>query len=151
MFAPEYRTVQTLCRVPLATIHLIVSARLGSTRVKGNAQPAVFNRQIAMHLAKHVGGWSTTAIGKFYNGRHHSTVLWVLKRVERLRVTDPKIDGLVFSLIQELRSRPVEPERDDRLRASRVTQRQLLPIGLVDESLDALAERIAERQKSRGV
>jgi chromosomal replication initiation ATPase DnaA len=54
--------------VPLATIDAIVSARLGTTRVKGNAQPAVFNRQIAMYLAKHVGGWSTIAIGKFLSG-----------------------------------------------------------------------------------
>jgi hypothetical protein len=46
-----------------------LSARLGTTRVKGNAQPAVFNRQIAMYLAEYVGGWSRTAIGKFHNGR----------------------------------------------------------------------------------
>src|SRR5260370_11450064 len=61
-------------RIPMAIIDKVVSARLGQTRVQGNAQPAVFNRQIAMYLAKHVGGWSTTRIGRFYNGRDHSTV-----------------------------------------------------------------------------
>ena len=50
-------------RIPLATIDKVVAARLGQTRVNGNAQPAVFNRHIAMYLAKHVGGWSTTRIG----------------------------------------------------------------------------------------
>jgi hypothetical protein len=36
---------------------------------------ALFNRQVAMCLAKHVAGWSTTCIGRFYNGRDHSTVI----------------------------------------------------------------------------
>lgn len=72
MFTPDAPSFQTLSRVPLTTIDAIVSARLGTTRVKGNGQSAVFNRLVAMYLAKHVGGWSTTAIGKFYNGRHHS-------------------------------------------------------------------------------
>jgi hypothetical protein len=76
MFTSDITAFHTLPRVPLATIDAIASARLGTTRVKGNAKPAVFNRQIAMYLAKHVGGCSTTAIGKFYNGRHHTTVLW---------------------------------------------------------------------------
>jgi len=83
---------EILSRVPLATIDAIVSGRLGTTRVKGNAQPAVFNRQIAMYLAKRVGGWSLPAIGKFYNGRHRSTVLWALKRVESLRAADSRVD-----------------------------------------------------------
>ena len=85
MLTPNAHPFQTLSRVPLTTIDAIVSARLGTTRVKGNAQPSVFNRQIAMYSAKHVGGWSTTAIGKFYNGRHHTTVLWALQRIDCLR------------------------------------------------------------------
>jgi hypothetical protein len=54
---------QLVSRVPLTTIDASVSDRLGTTRVNGNTQPAVFNRQVAMYLAKHVGGWSTTRIG----------------------------------------------------------------------------------------
>ena len=50
MFAPE--GAQACRRIPLAVIDQVVSARLGQTRVEGNAQPAVFNRQIAMYLAK---------------------------------------------------------------------------------------------------
>ena len=148
-FAPEFQPLQTLVRVPLATIDRIVSDRLGTTRVQGNAQPAVFNRQIAMYLAKHVGGWSTTRIGKFYNGRPHTTVLWALKRIERLRATDPRIDGLLSSLIEGVRS--VKRERNHKLSVCKVAERQLLPSGLDDQSLDELADRIAERLKSRGV
>jgi chromosomal replication initiation ATPase DnaA len=60
-------------RVPLLEIDAIVAARLGPGRVAGNAQPAAFSRHIAMYMASQVG-WSTTQIGKFYNGRDHSTV-----------------------------------------------------------------------------
>jgi hypothetical protein len=42
----------TALRVSLTDINAIVAAQLGSGRVKGNAQPAVFSRQIAMYLAK---------------------------------------------------------------------------------------------------
>jgi hypothetical protein len=32
--------------------------------------------------AKHVGEWSTTRIGRFYNGRDHSNVCHAVKRIE---------------------------------------------------------------------
>jgi chromosomal replication initiator protein len=79
-------------RCSLDEIDNAVSERLGPTRVSGNAQPACFNRQIAMYLARHVGEWSTTAIGGFYNGRDHSTVCHSIQRVEALRKTNPEVD-----------------------------------------------------------
>jgi hypothetical protein len=145
---PDVIPMQALSRVPLATIDSIVSARLGSARVKGNAQPAVFNRQIAMYLAKQVCGWSTTAIGKFYNGRHHTTVLWALKRIGCLRAIDSRIDGL-SSLAEEIRSR--ERERDHGHRLCTSVERKLFPFRFDDEALDALADRVAERLHSRGI
>src|SRR4051795_11609183 len=85
-------------RVSLARTDAVVSARLGPTRVPGNAQPACFNRQIAMYLARHVGRLSTTAIGRFYNGRDHSTVCHGIQRIEGLRESDPEIDVLLTCL-----------------------------------------------------
>lgn len=72
-------------RLSLEAIDAVVSARLGPTRIQGNAQPACFNRQVAMYLAKHVAGWSTTYIGRFYNGRDHSTVVYGIQRMQALR------------------------------------------------------------------
>lgn len=89
-------------RLSLATIDTIVSARLGPTRVPGNEQPACFNRQIAMYLARHVGGWSTTQIGRFYSGRDHSTVCHGIQRIESLRESDPEVDTLLTQLKQQL-------------------------------------------------
>ena len=64
MPAPSQPMKQTARRIPLSAIDAAVAARLGPGRVCGNAQPAVFSRQVAMYLAKHVGGWSTTRIGQ---------------------------------------------------------------------------------------
>jgi hypothetical protein len=89
-------------RLSLAEIDAVVSARLGPTRTQGNEQPACFNRQVAMYLAKHVGGWSTTLIGRFYNGRDHSTVCHGIQRIEALRESDPNVDALLTELKQQL-------------------------------------------------
>jgi hypothetical protein len=151
MFTRDVHLFRTLTRVPLTTIDEIVSARLGITRVKGNAQPAVFNRQIAMYLAKHVGGWSTTAIGKFYNGRHHTTVLWALQRVGCLRARDSRIEGLLFSLTQEIQARHPQVQPECGPKVSDVTKRQLIPFELDNDFLELLTDKIADRLKSRGV
>jgi len=150
MFTSDITAFHTLPRVPLATIDAIVSARLGTTRVKGNAKPAVFNRQIAMYLAKHVGGWSTTAIGKFYNGRHHTTVLWALRRIGSLRAEHPSIEAILVSLTQEIQCRHLQRQRECMPGLSGVTERQLLSTGLDDQFLELLTDQIVHRLKSRG-
>ena len=58
-----------------------------------------------MYLAKNVGGWSTTKIGRFYNGRHHTTVLHAIEKIERLRQTDESVDALIEVLTAELSPR----------------------------------------------
>ena len=52
----------------------------------------------AMYLAARVGRWSTTVIGRFYNGRDHSTVCHGIQRIEALREADPDFDVLLSEL-----------------------------------------------------
>jgi hypothetical protein len=91
-------------RGSLAEIDAAVSARLGPTRGLGNSQPACFNRQVGMCLARYVGRWSTTVIGRFYNGHDHSAVCYGIQRVEALRHSDPPVDPLITDLKHELRA-----------------------------------------------
>ncbi|MCU1326198.1 MAG: Chromosomal replication initiator, DnaA C-terminal domain [Bryobacterales bacterium] len=86
--------------VTLRHIETIVSTWAG--RVPGNRQSECFSRQVSMYLAKHVGGWSTPQIGRFYNGRHHTTVLYAIRKTERLREADECIAALVDELIGAL-------------------------------------------------
>ena len=91
-------------RPSLEQIDSTVSSQLGPGRVAGNEQGPCFSRHIAMYLAKHVGGWSLVKIGRFYNGRHHTTVLHAIAKIERLRKTDEAFDSLIDVLIATLTS-----------------------------------------------
>src|SRR5215831_12655773 len=95
-------------RVSLARIEQVVSAHLGPGRVPGNAQGPCFSRQVSMCLAKHVGRWSLPQIGRFYNGRHHTTVIHAIAKIENLRKIDESVDALIEVLSDELASGPQE-------------------------------------------
>ena len=90
-------------RLSLEQIDSTVSSQLGPGRVTGNEQGPCFSRQISMYLAKHVGGWSMVKIGRFYNGRHHTTVLHAIQKVQRLRCEDDSVDALIEVLTAALR------------------------------------------------
>jgi hypothetical protein len=64
-----------------------------------------------MYLARHVGTWSTPEIGGFYNGRHHTTVLYAMRRMERLRNDDPALAALIEKLVGILTPRVGEGVR----------------------------------------
>ena len=61
-----------------------------------------------MYLAKHLGRWSLSQIGKFYNGRHHTTVLHAITKIEMLRKADETVDALIEVLAGELAAGPAE-------------------------------------------
>ena len=125
----------------------MVSARLGPTRVQGNAQPACFNRQVAMYLAKHVAGWSTTCIGRFYNGRDHSTVIHGIQRIQALRDSDPDVDALLSELTDQLiLSRE---EGDETKSAETLKDRRNACCSSVDDLAEAIAELVWLRIEER--
>jgi hypothetical protein len=134
-------------RIALARIDAVVSARLGPARVRGNAQPAAFHRQIAMYLAHRVGGWSTTRIGRFYNGRDHSTVCHAIKRIQALRDANAEVEGLMSSLIQELTT-DQGPEVSPASTTAKADLCRARDRTWTNEMLDDLAERIASRLRS---
>ena len=133
-------------RISLAQIDAIVSARLGPTRVPGNAQPACFNRQVAMYMARHVGRWSTSAIGHFYNGRDHSTVCHSIHRIEALRESNAEIDGLLADLrYQILENEPAEQELDYQDRSIRTSYSG----ARLEQLADLIAERVCTHLEKR--
>ncbi|MCU1330611.1 MAG: Chromosomal replication initiator, DnaA C-terminal domain [Bryobacterales bacterium] len=135
------RTNQRIWPVTLRHIETAVSTYLGPGRVPGNRQSECFSRQVAMYLAKHVGGWSTPQIGRFYNGRHHTTVLHAVRKMEMLRESDESIAALVDELIQALTPGVpyIRPEPGDRVgRAS-----------VMDVVASLMIERLASESLAR--
>lgn len=124
-------------RLSLETIDSAVSARLGPTRIPGTEQPACFNRQVAMYLAKHVGGLSTTLIGRFYNGRDHSTVCYGIQRIGSLRESDPDVDALIAELKQQL--------GEESVALAQTAGRSGESTSISDLTMDQLADRVAAR------
>ena len=122
--------------VSLARIESVVSAHLGPGRVPGNAQGPCFSRQVSMYLAKRVGRWSLSQIGRFYNGRHHTTVLHAIEKIERLRRTDEAVDALVDVLTAALSAESAcgTPKRAGPL------SRSLLIEAVASRVIDRLAE-----------
>ena len=99
-----------------------------------------------MYLAKRVGGWSLTKIGKFYNGRHHTTVCHAIRRIEALREVNADVDGLLAVLVDEIKAVAVRtPSRRERaVRRIAITE-SALPI--TEEFLIVLADRLASHLK----
>jgi DnaA-like protein len=135
-FAPDIFSCR---RIPLSEIDTVVSARLGPTRGLGNSQPTCFNRQVAMYMAKHVGRWTVAIIGRFYNGRDHSTVSYSIQRIEALRESDPQVDALITDLKRQL------TREDNAASTSIVGDEHCRPTDRSQADLEDLAELIATR------
>ena len=118
--------------VTLPQIETTVSAYLGPGRVPGNRHGECFSRQISMYLAKHVGGWSTPQIGRFYNGRHHTTVLYAIEKISRMRDQEPSVDALLEVLSGDLRP-------------AGACESPLRPATWSNSFMDALVDRILHR------
>ena len=58
--------------------------------------------QIAMYLSKNLTSASLPEIGKEFGGKHHSTVIHSIRKIEEMR-KDPDFDRLIHSFLQAFR------------------------------------------------
>jgi chromosomal replication initiator protein len=66
---------------------------------KTNAHEISRPRQVAMYLTKELTSASLPEIGRAFGGKHHTTVLHSVRKVEELRQGDPDLHRLIHSLI----------------------------------------------------
>ena len=57
----------------------------GRDQAKNNSRSVVFPRQIAMYLAKHLTEASLPEIGRQFGGKHHTTVMHSIDKIEEQR------------------------------------------------------------------
>lgn len=67
---------------------------LGASRLKGILVP----RQVAMYLAREVAKLPLATIGRYFNGRDHTTVLHAARKVSESMKTDPELKVAVREL-----------------------------------------------------
>jgi chromosomal replication initiator protein len=69
---------------------------------KSNRREIARPRQIAMYLAKELTQASLPEIGRAFNGKHHTTVLHSIHRIEELRQADPDLNRLIQNISDSL-------------------------------------------------
>ena len=66
---------------------------------KNNSPKIAFPRQIAMYLAKEMTKSSLPDIGKKFGGKHHTTVIHSIRKIDKLRADDPEFNKEINSLM----------------------------------------------------
>src|SRR5438876_2054039 len=93
-------------KVTIESIQKVVAEQFGlrlvEIKAKNNSRAIVYPRQIAMYLAKHLTEASLPEIGRQFGGKHHTTVLHSVEKIDELRKTDKDLNRLVNKLTEQL-------------------------------------------------
>lgn len=71
-------------------------------KIRSNAKAIAFPRQIAMYLVKQLTSASLPEIGKQFGGKHHTTVLHSINKIETLRRNDKDLNRTISRLLDTL-------------------------------------------------
>jgi chromosomal replication initiator protein len=66
--------------------------KVSEIKSKSNSRQIVIPRQVAMYLCKKLTDLSYPEIGKLFNDKHHSTVMYSVETVQKKRDADPDLD-----------------------------------------------------------
>jgi len=92
--------------VTIESIQKTVSEQFGlrvvEIKAKNNSRAIVYPRQIAMYLAKHLTEASLPEIGRQFGGKHHTTVLHSVEKIEEVRKNDKDLNRLINKLTEQL-------------------------------------------------
>ena len=69
---------------------------------KTNAHQIAYPRQIAMYLIKELTQSSLPEIGRMFGGKHHTTVLHSVQKIEKQRQRDPDLNRMIHSVIDSI-------------------------------------------------
>jgi chromosomal replication initiator protein len=77
--------------------------KLVELKSRNNSKSVAMPRQIAMYLCKAMTNASLPEIGKSFGGKHHSTVIHSIRKIEALRKSDGDFNTLINNLSESLR------------------------------------------------
>ncbi|MEM7050213.1 MAG: chromosomal replication initiator protein DnaA [Acidobacteriota bacterium] len=77
--------------------------KVGEIKSRSNARQIAFPRQVAMYLCKQLTELSFPEIGKLFNNKHHSTVMYSVEKIDKKRTDDADLDRTLESLENQLR------------------------------------------------
>jgi chromosomal replication initiator protein len=87
----------------LRAVATFFSLKPAQIKAKNNSRPIALPRQIAMYICKEVTKQSLPQIGKDFGGKHHTTVLHSIRKIESLRKKDSEISNALNSIMKALK------------------------------------------------
>jgi chromosomal replication initiator protein len=75
---------------------------LDNLRVRSNARHILVPRQVAMYLCKRLTKKSYPEIARQFGGKHHTTVMHSVEKIDRLVTSDSEVSAIVKRLIERL-------------------------------------------------
>jgi chromosomal replication initiator protein len=77
--------------------------KLGELKSRNNSKSVAMPRQIAMYLCKNLTSASLPEIGRSFGGKHHSTVIHSIRKIEDLRQKDGDFNTLINNFMESFR------------------------------------------------
>ena len=77
--------------------------KVGELKSRNNSKSVAMPRQVAMYLCKSLTHASLPEIGRSFGGKHHSTVIHSIKKVDELRKKDGDFNNLIDGFLQSFR------------------------------------------------
>ena len=91
-------TIQQIQKQVASTYKLTIDELIS----KNNARQISHPRQVAMYLCKHLTKHSYPEIGRAFGGKHHTTVMHSVEKIESLVATDETLQRLISELSESL-------------------------------------------------
>jgi len=91
-------TIQQIQKLVASTYKLSTEELLAKNNSRNISHP----RQVAMYLCKHLTKSSYPEIGRTFGGKHHTTVIHSVEKIEKLLATDETLQRLVNELSESL-------------------------------------------------
>ena len=91
-------TIQQIQKLVASTYKLTCEELIS----KNNARQISHPRQVAMYLCKHLTKHSYPEIGRAFGGKHHTTVMHSVEKIEALVATDETLQRLISELSESL-------------------------------------------------
>ncbi|HEY3580722.1 MAG TPA: chromosomal replication initiator protein DnaA [Pyrinomonadaceae bacterium] len=91
-------TIQQIQKLVASTYKLTIDELVS----KNNARNISHPRQVAMYLCKHLTKHSYPEIGRAFGGKHHTTVIHSVEKIETLVGTDSTLQRLISELSESL-------------------------------------------------
>lgn len=77
--------------------------KLADLKSRNNSKSVAMPRQVAMYLCKNLTQASLPEIGRSFGGKHHSTVIHSIRKVEQMRKHDRDFNSLINNFIDSFR------------------------------------------------